>query len=230
MLKVLWSPGAAFTEIREARARPWIPILVFIVFGLGGTYLLTSRVDMGEALMREIVRSPQAGNMSQEQIVQMREGLSNNPLIVGLMYGASLFLPLMALLASGLYFGIFLILGSRSAFMEFWSVTTFSFTPMLLSSIAGIGVMFTIPPAALQLGQMNVLSPAVFMDPSGSAGLGYTLAQALSLTTLWTLALLIIGYGVLGSGRTSVVVRSVVVLVPWLILVALRALPALIFS
>jgi hypothetical protein len=114
--------------------------------------------------------------------------------------------------------------------MEFWSVTTFSFTPMLLSSIAGIGVMFTIPPAALQLGQMNVLSPAVFMDPSGSAGLGYTLAQALSLTTLWTLALLIIGYGVLGSGRTSVVVRSVVVLVPWLILVALRALPALIFS
>jgi hypothetical protein len=214
MLKVLWSPGAAFAQIRENRVRPWIPILVFIAFGLAGTYLLTNRVDIGEALMREILRSPQAGNMSQEQIIEMRGNMSNNPVIIGLMYGASIFLPLMALVASGLYFGIFLILGSRSSFLEFWSATTFSFTPMLLSSIAGIAVMFTIPPAALQLGQMNVLSPAVFMDPTGGTGPGYALAQALSLTTIWSLVLLIIGYGILGSGRTNVVVRSVVVLVP----------------
>lgn len=227
MLKTLWSPGEAFREIRDTGVGPWIPLVVFVAFGIIGTFLLTHRIDMGEAMMREILRSPQAGNLSLEQIEQMREGLSGNPLVVIFMYAASLFFVLMSLIAAALFSGIFLILGTRPRFMQFWSVTTFAFTPMLLSSIAGIAVMYTIPPAALRLGQMNVLSPAIFMDPEALAGPLYALAQSLSVTTLWALVLLVIGYGTLTSERINVVVRSVVVLIPWLLIVALRVLPSM---
>jgi predicted membrane protein len=113
--------------------------------------------------------------------------------------------------------------------MSFWATTAFAFTPMMIGSIASIGVMYTIPPAAMQLGQLNVLSPAVFLDPNVEAGAIYALAQALSLTTIWTLCLLIIGYGVVGTKRSSTTLRSVVVVTPWLLTVALRVLPALLF-
>ncbi len=228
MLKTLWSPGEAFGEIREYRVGPWIPFLVFIVFGIASVYLMTSRIDIGEAAMRDFLRSPQASNMSQQQMDQMRE-VFNNPYTIGVMYGASVLFTLVTVIVAGLFFVIFLILGNRSSFMSFWSVTTFAFTPMLLSNIAGTAVMYTIPPAAMRLSQINVLSPAIFMDPEMVPGALYTLAQALSLTTIWVLVLLIIGYGVVASTRFGAGLRTVVVLTPWLFLVAIRVLPALLF-
>lgn len=228
MLKTLWSPGEAFGEIRDSRVGPWIPFLVFIVFGVASVYLMTSRIDVGEALMRDFLRSPQAGNMSQEQMDQTREALGN-PIVIGVMYGASLTLVALTVFVAGLFFVIFLILGSRPSFMRFWSVTTFAFTPMLVSTVAGTAVMYTVPPAAMRLSQLNVLSPAIFLDPQMEAGALYTLAQALSLTTIWVLVLLIIGYGVIGSTRIGTGLRTVIVLTPWLFIVALRVLPTLLF-
>ena len=228
MLKTLWSPGEAFGEIREYRVGPWIPFLVFIVFGIASVYLMTSRIDIGEAAMRDFLRSPQAGNMSQEQMDQMRE-VFNNPYVTVAMYGGSVLFTLVTVIVAGLFFVIFLILGSRPGFMSFWSVTAFAFTPMLLSNIAGTAVMYTIPPAAMRLSQINVLSPAIFMDPEMEADALYALAQALSLTTIWVLVLLIIGYGVVASTRFGAGLRTVVVLTPWLFLVAIRVLPALLF-
>jgi len=230
MLKTLWSPGAAFAEIREARIGPWVPIAVTIAFGLLNTFLLTNRVDVGDALMREFMRNPQVSNMSAEQLAEMRQGMEQGaPLIRAAFYGIAVAFPFASVIVAGLYFGIFLVLGSRSGFMSFWATTAFAFTPMMIGSIASIGVMYTIPPAAMQLGQLNVLSPAVFLDPNVEAGAIYALAQALSLTTIWTLCLLIIGYGVVGTKRSSTTLRSVVVVTPWLLTVALRVLPALLF-
>ncbi len=228
MLKTLWSPGEAFGEIREYRVGPWIPFLVFIIFGIASVYLMTSRIDVGEALMRDVLRSPQAGNMSQEQMDQTREFFGSPYVTVG-MYVAKVLFTLVTVIVAGLFFVIFLILGSRPSFMRFWSVTTFAFTPILLANIAGTAVMYTIPPAAMRLSQVNVLSPAIFMDPQMEAGALYALAQALSLTTVWILVLLIIGYGVVASNRLGAGLRTVVVLTPWLFYVALWVLPALLF-
>lgn len=61
MLKTLWSPGEAFREIKEFGVGPWIPFLVLALFGIAGTYLLTSRVDVGDVLMRDVLRSPRPG-------------------------------------------------------------------------------------------------------------------------------------------------------------------------
>ncbi len=228
MLKTLWSPGEAFGEIRDSRVGPWIPFLVFIVFGVAGTYLMTNRIDIGEAAMRDLLQSPQAGNVSQEQMDQMRE-FSGSPYVTIGLYVASVLFTLVTVIVAGLFFVIFLILGNRSSFMSFWSVTTFAFTPMMLNTVAGTAVMYTIPPAAMRLSQLNVLSPAIFLDPQMEAGALYTLAQALSLTTIWVLVLLIIGYGVVASTRFGAGLRTVVVLTPWLFLVAIRVLPALLF-
>ncbi len=228
MLKTLWSPGEAFEEIRDSRVGPWIPFLVFILFSIASVYLMTSRIDIGEAFMRDILRSPQAGNMSQEQMDQMRDVFGSPYVTVG-MYVASVLFTLVTVIVAGLFFVIFLILGSRPSFMRFWSVTTFAFTPMLLGNIAGTAVMYTIPPAAMRLSQINVLSPAIFMDPQMEAGALYTLAQLLSLTTIWVLVLLIIGYGVVGSNRFGTGLRTVVVLTPWLFFVGIRVLPTLLF-
>ena len=229
MLKTLWSPAAAFREIRDGGAGPWVPMLMFVAFGVASVYLLTSRVDMGEVLTREIQRSPQAGNMSQEQLAEMREGLSNSPWVIVPMYALSSLSVVATFVTALVYYLIFLVLGSRSRFLAFWSVTVFAFTPTLVASVAGIGVMYTIPPSAFSLGQMNVLSAAVFMDPAAEAGALYALAQAVSVTTIWILALLTIGYGVLLSKPIDPAARAVIVVIPWLVVVAARVAPAWIF-
>ena len=228
ILKTLWSPGSAFREIRESRTGPWIPFLVFIAIGVSSTYLLTSRIDFGEALMREVLRGPQAGDMSLDDMNALRETF-NNPYVTAGLYMASLWWVGVSLPVATLYYLIFLMVGSRAGFMRFWSVTAFAFTPILVAGVAGLGVMYTIPPSAFSLGQMNVLSAAVFMDPQAESGALYALAQATSLTTIWILALLTIGYGVLTPKRIGAATRAVIVVIPWLFVVATRVLPALIF-
>jgi hypothetical protein len=116
--------------------------------------------------------------------------------------------------------------------MQFWSVTAFSFTPSLVGTAAGLVVVLTTAPAALDVGRIAVLTAATFMplESGETAGIVYTFLQTLSVPTLWTLALLVIGYGVMASKKIGAGVRTIAVCLPWLLTVAARVGIAWIFG
>jgi len=64
MIKVLWSPGEAFREIRDQGVGPWVPIIVMSLAAVGLTALLLTVADFGEMMLRQIQTSPNAGSMS----------------------------------------------------------------------------------------------------------------------------------------------------------------------
>ena len=232
MLKTFWSPGEVFAEIKESKIGPWIPMLTVAAFSVGLITVLLNVADVGAMALRAIMQSPQAGNMSQEDMENMRRLMNSDLITVWAYVNSVLFWPLWTFIVSTIYFGLFLILGSRGKFMQFWSVTAFSFMPMLIGSVAGFFVIFTTPPAALEMQRLAVLTAATFvpLEAGEFAGILYTFLQTLSLTTLWALALMVIGYGVIGSKRISAVTRTVVVCIPWLLTVSARIGIAWIFS
>ena len=232
MLKIFWSPGEAFAQIKESKVGPWIPMLTLVAFSLAATTIFLSVADLGELFFRQIQQSPQGGEISREALENLRETLVDNPFVNIVAYAGAVILPILMLVVTSVYFGLFLVLGSRGKFMQFWSVTAFSFMPLLLGSLAGFVVVFTTPPAALELQRMNVLTAATFipLESGETAGVLFVFLQTLSLPTFWTLSLLVIGYGVIASKRISAVTRTIVVFIPWLITVGLRVGATWIFS
>ena len=109
-------------------------------------------------------------------------------------------------------------------------LTAFAYLPMVVASVAGAVVILLIPSSALELQQMNVLSPTTFLDSAETSRPLFALAQSLSLTTIWVLVLMVIAYRNLVPKRTSKVTLSILVWVPWLVTVGLRVGVAMIFQ
>ena len=187
-----------------------------------GTTVFTANVNLGELLIRQAQQSPQGANMTEEQQEAIRQRM-NSPAIRVIAYvQAVAFLPLMLAVVSGVYFGLFLLLGSSGGYKQFFTLTAFAFLPMVEASVAGMIVILLLPSSALDLQQMNVLSAATFLDPAESSRVLFALAQSLSLTAIWVVSLMVIGFRNLAPKRTSTLTLSLVVLVPWLVTVALR--------
>jgi hypothetical protein len=224
MFLVLWSPGKAFERILEHRVGPWIPLLVNVGVTAAMVLLLFNIADVGDIMMRQMIMSGQAGAMSAEQMAQT-EAFFRTPVFLGGMMAVIGIAPIaFILIASVVAFGIFLLGGVRDRFMRFFSVVAFSFTPGIVGAAAAAAVIFTTNPAALSFNHLRVLSAAVFdpIEAGETTGPLYVLLQNLDLTMLWTLALIVIGTGYLGTKRAPVVLRAAMVFAPWLLLVAVQ--------
>lgn len=223
MFKVLWSPGEAFRRIVDERIGPWIPLLINTLATFGMVWLLFSVADIGDIMMRQIILSGQAGQMSAEQMQQM-EAFFRTPIFQGGMMAFFIAIPIVFIsIATLIGFVLFLIAGVRDRFMRFFSVVAFSFTPGIVGAVAAAAVILTTNPAALNFNHLRVLSAAVFhpLEANDVAGPLYVFLQTLDLTMLWTLTLIVIGTGALGAKPASVFLRTAVVFIPWLLLVAL---------
>lgn len=223
MFKVLWSPGEAFRTIVDDRIGPWIPLLVNTLATFGLAWLLFSIADLGDIMMRQIILSGQAGQMSAEQM-QQTQAFFRTPLFQGGMMVFFGIAPVLFIaIATVVGFVLFLIAGVRDRFMRFFSVVAFSFTPGIVGAAAAAAVILTTNPAALNFNHLRVLSASVFypLEANDVAGPLYVFLQNLDLTMLWTLVLIVIGTGALGTKPASVVLRTALVFVPWLLLVAL---------
>jgi hypothetical protein len=161
--------------------------------------------------------------MSAEDMQQARAFFGSPVFTTGTMVVLAGIPTLFILIAAILAFVVFLIAGVRDSFMRFFSVVAFSFTPGVVGAAAAAAVILTTNPAALSFNHLRVLSASVFypLEANDVAGPLFVFLQNLDLTMLWTLVLIVIGTGCLGKKPASVILRTTVVFVPWLLLVAL---------
>ena len=229
VFKTFWSPGSAFEEIAESPVRPWAAILVLTIVGLISAGVITATVDSAEMALRAMEQSPQGANLTEEQKEQFVERL-NNPAVRYIGFAGALVGPtVLIVVLSGIYFGIFMILGSSAKYGKFFSLTSFAMLPLLIRNVAATMMVLFIPSSAINPQELGGIAPSAFLDPTEVSRTVFAIAQSLDLITFWVLILLIIAYRNVAPNRTSVITRTIGVLIPWLILVAGRVGLTLLF-
>ena len=224
VLKTFWSPGAAFKEIADARIPAWAPIIVLTVIGLISTAVITLNIDPGELALRALEQSPQGQNLSAEQKDRIVQNASQGPFrYIGFAF-AFVGPIVLTLVLSGLYFGIFMILGSSASFRTFFSLTAFAQLPLLIRNIAAALMVLLIPSSALSPQELGGIAVSTYLDPTKVSRTVFTAAQSFDLITFWVLILSIIAYGNVAPRRMSIITRSGAVLSLWVMWVGGRVL------
>ncbi len=211
---VLIAPGQAFAEL-AARPRVLVVLLVMMALHLGFVATWLSRADLAEMVRHQLV-------------LQGREAPPPDQIPVGLVRnmtwaGGLLGLPLVLLLVAGaLHFAFTFFAAAELRFKTSLSVVAHAFFPaallggpLMLLVMALKGEWSQPPDQVLQA------SPAALLDPAGTPRALYSLAGSFDLFTLWTVALLSIGFGL--ATRRSTGSAAVVVVTLWLLLVLGKA-------
>jgi hypothetical protein len=219
--KVLWSPGEAMFRLSKS-PRVLAPLLLIVLSSIGIAVVMTAKVDMAELTIRQLERTPQGRNVTDQQKDLMRQQM-NLPVVKGFTFVTTIVgAVLMILVIAAIYFALFTMLGREGNFKTFFSITAYAFVPLIFRQIAFVIAIFVLPSSAIQLDELGSLSPAVFLDRDGISPVLFTAVNMIDLVNIWILILLTIGYGFVTRKSLSKVTRSGVVVGVFLVYAVLR--------
>ena len=219
--KVLWSPGEAMFLLSK-NPRVLAPMLFLSVFSLAAGSAGLMKVDFPELYMRMITRSSQGSRLTDEQKAQMQQTL-NRPLVRASFFASTALTPLGTIvLVTGVYFLLFTIIGRDGGFKAYLSITAFAFLPIIFSQLAALVRAYTVPSNFLMLDELGSLSAAVFLDRDSVSPVLFTAANSFDLISIWSLILLVIGYGCVTRKSLSKGTRAAVVVSVFLLYVGIK--------
>lgn len=214
LANVLIAPSEAFAEL-SARPRVLVVLLIMMALHLGFLATWLSRADLAEMVRHQL-------------ILQGREAPPADQIPVGLVRnmtwaGGLLGLPLVLLaVAGGLHFAFTFFAAAELQFKASLSVVAHALFPAaLLGGPLMLLVMALKGDWSQPPDQVLQASPAALLDPLATPRALYSLAGSFDLFTLWTVALLSIGFGV--ATRRSAGSAAAVVVTLWLLLVLGKA-------
>jgi hypothetical protein len=221
LFKVLWSPGEAMFLISK-NPRVLVPILFLSLVSVAAGTVMVSKLDLAELTIRQIERSPQGANFSDQQKDLLRQRM-RSPVVKGFTFVSTAVSPVVIIVIVALiYFGVFTILGREGGFKAFMSITAFAFVPLIFRQLAAVLSAYFLPSSAIMLDELGSLSPAVFLDRDSMSPVLFTSVGTIDLVSIWILALLIIGYGFVTRKSLSKGVRGATVIGVFLVYVVLR--------
>ena len=169
---IFFEPGRTFEALR-ARPRFLIAGLILLVLTVTVVVVLFMRVDMGEVIREQMMKSPQAAQLPPDQI-EMR-------VKIGKIVGAVLFpaiVPLAIAAGAGLYLLGVMAFGGSIGYKKSLAVWVYSsLPPAVLATIVTILVLFLKSPDTIDPNRLAVTNPGVFMGTEASPVLVTTLAQ-----------------------------------------------------
>jgi len=208
---VLISPGRTFQVIA---ARPgWVvALVVLIVVSAVGAYLVTERIDMADAMREQMAKQGQ--QLSDAELERMA-GIQSK---VGL--GCAVAAPPIGYLIMALVFMVaFNIIGGEVKFPTSFSVSLHALMPAVVKSLLVIPVV--LPRTSLDVETVQsgglIASNLAFLAPEGTSLPLLTLLGSFDLFSLWTVALLAIGYRIAAGVSKNHAALTVVVV--WLVYV-----------
>ena len=214
----LFSPGETFADVAR---RPDIlaPLLVFVIFGFISTALMLPRLDLEaiNAAQSEAMRK-QNPNMSDADLERIqRFGAASTRVF---MWVAPLLSVLFYMFIAGVILLAFRMMGGEGTFRQAFSTTLYAWTPLLLFSIVMLIVVVARgsfdPTTAATLVKSN---PAFLVDMKEQPVL-FSLLGAFDLFTIWTVALLIIGFAAVSKMKRGTAAGIVISL--WVVFILIR--------
>lgn len=222
LIGVLVSPGKTFRSIAEMPT--WlVPFLVLMALSLVVGWFLFSRVDPEEMVRYQLGKF--ADQMPAEDVDKMIHDAENMTTGKRLLQTA-IGLPVAALSYAALaavFLVAFKLLGSEMTFKQSLSTYLYGTTPLAVAALINLPLILTrdtISPEEMMGGGVLVASPSILASEETSAVIR-SLLGSLNFFTLWTLALLILGYRTVA--RVSTAAASGAVITLWLLWVAGKA-------
>ena len=219
---VFLDPKKAFADI-GARPRWIVPLVLLIVAYLIFMYCFTTHVGW-EHSMRQAMetnsRVQQMDPQQREQALQMQ--LKFAP--IGAFVVGPIAIVVVALIIAGVLLGVAKMMGAAPlTFKQMFGITSYSMLPGLVSSILTIIVIFIKNPEDFNLQNPLAFNLGAFLEPPPNSGKAlYSLATSIDLFSFWTILLLAVGISVTAKKFPFSKALTAVVL-PWVILVALKA-------
>jgi hypothetical protein len=222
VIGVLVSPGKTFRSVAE---RPdWlVPFLVLLVLSLAVSWLVQSRVDPEEMVRYQFGKF--IDRVPPEQVDEAIER-AENPTAGQKALQIGIGVPAIALLytaIAGVFVLIFKLLGSEMRFKQSLSTYLYGSMPMAVAALINLPLILarkSVTPEEVMSGGVLVASPEILVSEETSAVIR-SLLGSLNFFTLWTLALLILGYRTVA--RVSLAASSGAVITLWLLWVVGKA-------
>jgi hypothetical protein len=218
VLGVLVAPGETF---RALAIRPtWVaPLLVLVATATVLGFMVSERIDIAQ-LMRH--QNEVTGNqMSVEQLDQRIQQMQKLQPYLALFQGL-IFLPGFYLLAALLFWVGLKLVGSDLGYKASLATSLHAFLPLAVLSLLCIPVVWnraSFTPEEARSGSFLASNLAV-LAPDGTGKVVHALLVSVDLFSIWTIVLLVVGYGIVG--RVSRAAATGVVLAVWLLWVALK--------
>ncbi|MGD2115521.1 MAG: YIP1 family protein, partial [Acidobacteriota bacterium] len=197
-VSVLFSPGKTFGELSE---RPtWIVALVILLV-LGGlvSTLVVQKLDTGaqrDLIRQQLEDGGMRGDELERQVDQAASVMERmRPFfpVIGLV-----FMVLAYLVIALVLWGSSRLAGGEGPFVRAYSTTLHGLMPQAVSALVSLPLLLTtesIDPEVAQRGSLLASSPAFFAPEDASPAL-LALLSSFDLFTIWSLVLLVIGFGV----------------------------------
>lgn len=215
---VLFAPAETFTGIARRPDILW-PLLLILIIGYISTALVMPKMDLGAitAARAEQMRK-QNTNMSDEQVAQMERITAASVKVFGWI-GPLIGVVWYAIVA-GVLLLAFRLFGREGTYKQAFSVTLYAWIPLVL-----FGVIMTIvivargtfdPTTAATIVKSN---PAFLVDMKEQPVL-FSLLTSFDLFTIWTIALLSIGFAMVS--KTSKAKAAAIVVSLWIAMIVVK--------
>ena len=218
---VFIDPKKAFADIA---ARPgWIvPIVLVVVAYLAFMYCFTTHVGW-EHSMRQAMES---NSRVQQMDPQQREAALQMQLKfapIGAYVAGPIVIVVMALVMAGVLLMVCKMMGASIGFKQMFGISAYAMLPGLISSLLAIVVIFIKNPEDFNLQNPLAFNLGAFLEPPpNSAKALYSLATSIDLFSFWTILLLAVGISV-AARKFPFSKALVAVLVPWVVVVLVKA-------
>ncbi|MFL6247915.1 MAG: Yip1 family protein [Thermoanaerobaculia bacterium] len=206
---VLFAPAETFQEIVR---RPDVigPLLIIVIFGYISTAVIIPKIDFESMMAQQAEQmSKQGRTMSEDQRAQMQR------ITMASVKVFSWVLPVLMVawyaIVAGVLLLAFRLMGGEGNFMQAFSVTLYAWMPMVL-----LGILTTIiviargtfdPVTAATLVKSNL----AFLVDMKEQPLLFSLLSSFDLFTIWTIALLVVGFAIMArvsKGKAAAIVVS----------------------
>lgn len=215
---VLFAPAPAFEDIAR-KPDVLVPLLLLVVFAYGSTALTVPRIDY-EAMfasqaeqMRE--RNPNVSDADLERIQRFTMAVTR----VMSWIGPALMMAWWAVVA-GVLLLAFRLFGGEGTYRQAFSATVYAWFPLMIFSILSTIVILARgsfdPMTAATLVKSN---PAFLVDMKEQPVL-FALLSSFDVFTLWTVALLVIGFSALS--RSTRAKSAVIVVSLWALMIMIK--------
>lgn len=219
---VFFEPKKTFEDI-ALRPTFLVPMLLVILFGIVYLTQVGQRVGWDRVSRQQIESSSRAQQLTPEQR-QAQVNVTVKIFQVTQFAGPLLFVPIMDLVIAGVLLGI--VAGIMSAplkFKQVFSITAWSGLPGCVMSVLAIAVVYVKNPDDFNFNNPLAFNPGAVMDPQTSSKFVYSLASSFDLFTFWTIFLLATGLKAAAGKKLSFGGALFSVLLPWAVVVLIKA-------
>jgi hypothetical protein len=225
---VFMDPKKAFADI-AARPRWIVPIVLVIVGYLGFMYSFTTHVGWERSIRQAAESSTRVQQMdpqARENALQMQIKFSP----IGAYVVGPIIVVVIALVTAGVVLLVCKMMGASLTFKQMFGISSYAMLPGVVSSILAIIVVFIKNPDDFNLQNPLAFNLGAFLEPPPNSGKAlYSLATSFDLFSFWTMLLLATGISV-AARKFPFSKALIAVVVPWVILVLVKAGWAAAFS